>query len=37
VTWDGRTDAGSAAHSGLYFARVRAGNADATTRIVLER
>jgi hypothetical protein len=37
VTWDGRTDAGRPAHSGLYFARVRAGNVDATARIVLQR
>jgi hypothetical protein len=35
--WDGRTDAGDLARSGLYFARVRAGSAEATTRIVLER
>jgi len=37
LTWDGRTEAGGLAHSGLYFARVRAGGAEATTRIVLER
>ena len=37
VAWDGRTDAGDAARSGLYFVRVRAGGHDATARIVLER
>jgi hypothetical protein len=37
VTWDGRTDHGELARSGLYFARVRAGGAEATTSIVLAR
>jgi flagellar hook assembly protein FlgD len=37
LTWDGRTDAGTAARSGLYLARLSAGGAESTTRIVLER
>ena len=37
VIWDGLTDGGRRAKSGLYFARVHAGSAEATTRIVLGR
>ena len=37
VIWDGLTDGGRRARSGLYLARVRAGSAEATTRIVLGR
>jgi alpha-amylase len=33
--WDGRDDAGRAAPAGLYFARVSAGAASATRRVVL--
>jgi len=37
LPWDGTTDHGARAGSGLYFARVRAGGSDQTTRIVLTR
>jgi hypothetical protein len=37
VIWDGRTDAGDRARSGLYLARLRAGGAEAATRLALQR
>ena len=37
VVWDGRTDAGDRARSGLYLARLRADGAESTTRLVLGR
>jgi flagellar hook assembly protein FlgD len=37
VIWDGLTDGGRRANSGLYFVHVQAGSAEATTRLVLTR
>ena len=34
VSWDGRDENGHAVHSGLYFARLRAGEFAATLRLV---
>ena len=37
IAWDGITDRGDRARSGLYLAHVRSGGADAAKRIVLTR
>jgi len=37
LTWDGRTSSGGRARPGLYLIRVRAGSAQRSTRVVLER
>jgi len=37
LTWDGRTSSGGRARPGLYLIRVRAGTAQRSTRVVLER
>ena len=37
VSWDGRTDAGTSAPAGLYFANARVAGAVSRTRIVLVR
>ena len=35
VTWDGRTDLGSTAASGLYFMRIETGFGSKSARLVL--
>jgi hypothetical protein len=37
VTWNGRDGLGTAAHSGVYFLKVRAGRDQGVRRLVLER
>ena len=35
VLWDGRNDAGTATASGVYFAQMRSGAEQATTKLML--
>jgi hypothetical protein len=37
ITWDGRTDRGDHAESGLYFVRLQAGGMEVVARVVLSR
>jgi flagellar hook assembly protein FlgD len=37
VAWDGRDDRGAALPSGIYLARVNAGGAGSTTKLVLAK
>jgi len=37
ISWDGRDDTGREAASGIYFARLRAGDFEATRKLVLIR
>ena len=37
LVWDGRTDGGDPARSGLYFVQLDAGGVEATTRLALSR
>ena len=37
VVWDGKTDAGREAASGIYFCRVRSGTGETSAKILLVR